>query len=302
MFGWSAILARDLWRRDRAVADKYIALGLMVAAFAQIQAALYPGTHPGPVSAADLLRLGFYAILLLAIEGEARSVMSSLRKANVKLERLRASEVERAAFEERARLSRELHDGLAQALWLAKLKVVRLLAQPGLNGETRGLAEETADAVELGLNEARQAVLAMHTSATTDSAFSELLERYVNDYGDRFAIPVEFSADEPLPPLGARTQAELLRIAQEALANVHRHARASLVAVSVGVQGEEITLSVSDDGRGFDINEVSDSKFGLSAMRERAGLIGGRLSISSLAGRGTTVSVCAPLQPVLRPE
>lgn len=227
--------------------------------------------------------------------------MSSLRSANDALERLRASEMERAAVEERGRLSRELHDGLAQALWLAKLKVIRLLAQPGLDAETRELATETAAAVELGLNEARQAVLAMHTSATTDSAFSVLLERYVNDYGDRFAIPVEFSSDDVIPQLPARTQAELLRIAQEALANVHRHAQASSVGVSVAVNEDEVTLSIVDNGRGFDVDEVSDSKFGLSAMRERAGLIGGRLRISSILGSGTTVCVSAPLRPMLGP-
>jgi len=300
LFAWSALLARDLWCRDRAVADKYIAVGLVVAAFAQIMAAVYPGTHPGPVSAADILSLGFYVILLLAIESEARSVLSSLRTANETLEQLRISEVERAAVDERARLSRELHDGLAQALWLAKLKFVRLRAQPGLSSDTRELATETAAAVELGLSEARQAVLAMHTSATTDSAFSTLLERYVDDYGDRFAIPVEFSATEPIPPLPARMQAELLRIAQEALANVHRHADATSVGVSVGIADDEITLAISDDGQGFVVDEVSDSKFGLSAMRERAGLICGRLRIWSKPGEGTTVSVTAPLQPVSR--
>jgi signal transduction histidine kinase len=294
LLGAAAILARHLWLRDGAVGDKYIAFGLILAGFAQVHSAVFPGTHPGPVSSADVLRLGFDVVLLLAIEAEARAVMSSLRSANRTMKELRAVEIDRAALDERARLARELHDGLAQALWLAKLKIVRLLSSERLTPAGRQLASETADAVELGLSEARQAVMAMHTSAATDSGFTTLLSRYLRDYADRFGIDVDFATDGEVPQLRARVQAELLRIAQEALTNVHRHAEATSVTVRVGGHDGEVELSIVDNGRGFTDAEIADSAFGLAAMRERATIIGGRLDVTSVLHHGTRVRVVTP--------
>jgi signal transduction histidine kinase len=97
--------------------------------------------------------------------------------------------------------------------------------------------------------------------------------------------------------LPARTQAELLRIAQEALSNVRRHAGASRVTVRVRRMNGEISLSIIDDGRGFRPADATDAGFGLSAMRERAGLVGSRLAIRSKPGHGTEILVTAPVGP-----
>ncbi|HEU0236495.1 MAG TPA: sensor histidine kinase [Candidatus Limnocylindrales bacterium] len=297
LFGIAAWMTRLIWRRDGATGDKFVAFGLMLAAFAQLHAAAIPGTHPGPVTSADVLRLGFDLVLLLAIEAEARSVLAALRRANQTLEDLRTIEVERAALGERERLSRELHDGLAQALWLAKLKIARLSSDGTLTDDARQLAGDAAAAVELGLAEARQAVLAMRIAADTEASFCSLMDRYLEDHADRFGLVVEFDCDPNLPALPARTQAELLRIAQEALSNVRRHAAASRVTVRARRLNDEIALSIIDDGRGFRPAVETDTGFGLSAMRERAGLIGGRLAIRSEPGLGTEVLVTAPIGP-----
>ena len=297
LFGMAAWMTRLIWRRDGATGDKFVAFGLMLAAFAQLHAATFPGTHPGPVTSADVLRLGFDLVLLLAIEAEARSVLAALRRANQTLEDLRTIEVERAALGERERLSRELHDGLAQALWLAKLKIARLSSDDSLTDDARQLTGDAAAAVELGLAEARQAVLAMRIAADTEASFCSLMDRYLEDHADRFGLTVEFDCDPNLPPLPARTQAELLRIAQEALSNVRRHAAASRVSVRARRLNGEISLSIIDDGRGFRPADETDTGFGLSAMRERAGLIGGRLAIRSEPGLGTEVLVTAPVGP-----
>jgi len=302
LFGAVAIVCRELWRRDRSIGDAYVTLGLVIVSFAHLHDAFSPGTHPGPVTSGDLLRLGFVVALLLAVEAEARSMLISLRRSNQALERLRATEVERAALEERAWLSRELHDGLSQDLWLAKLKVGRLAAMD-LTPGARDVVDEVSEAIELGLTEARQAVMALRVAPGPDDSFGNLLARYVDDFQDRFGLQVAFDCPEDLPTMPVRTQAELLRIAQEALANVRRHADATVVRVQAAGQDGRIRMSVVDNGRGFDRATVSGNTYGLAAMRERAALIDGELEVRSAPGEGTLVQVLAPLQtPALKPR
>jgi signal transduction histidine kinase len=136
----------------------------------------------------------------------------------------------------------------------------------------------------------------MNLSTRSDSSFESLLERFVHDYSDRFGLPVRFEVAGSIPPLPARTQAELLRIAMEALTNVKRHATAAHANVLVQAEDGVINLTVTDDGRGFDVDERRDSSFGLSSMRERAALIGGRLDIRSGPGVGTRIGVTAPIR------
>jgi signal transduction histidine kinase len=301
LFGVAAIVGRSVWRRDRAVGDAYVTIGVIIAAFAEVHAAAFPSTHPGPVTSVDLLRLAFAVVLLLAVEAEARRVMGSLRVANATLERLRAAEVERAALEERSRLSRELHDGLAQALWLAKLKVGRLAATAGFTSAGRILVDEASEAVDVALAEARQAVMALRTSADASDSFCDLLARCVDDFVDRFGLRVEMRCVLDSPDLPPRMQAELLRIAQEALTNVHRHADATLVRLRVAADDGVLRLCVEDDGRGFDRAVVSRRSFGLASMSERAALIGGTLAIDSSPAEGTRITVVAPLSPAAVP-
>jgi signal transduction histidine kinase len=294
LFAAAAMICRRLWRRDRSIADAYVTFGLVLAAFAQVHGAISPSTHPGPVASGDLLRLGFYITLLLAIEAEARSVLAALWRANQTLERLHQSEIERAALEERAWLSRELHDGLAQDLWLAKLKVGRLSGLD-LPPDARRLVDEVGGAIDLGLAEARQAVMALRIAAESEDTFADLMTRYVDDFEDRFGLRVEFDGGVDLPPLPVRTQAELLRIAQEALANAHHHADATVVRVRATAEGGSFRLSVVDNGRGFDPVAAHPQAFGLIAMRERAALIGADLKVTSAPGDGTRILVTAPL-------
>jgi signal transduction histidine kinase len=296
LFIGAVVLYRRLWIRDRSVGDAFVTIGLLFAAFAMLIGAITPGSHPGPVTIADVMWLAFDVALLLAVEAEARVILRALRETNSTLEELRAAEVAKAGLEERVRLSRELHDGLTQDLWLAKLKIGRLEMVPGVAPEARALAAEATSAIDQGLAEAHQAVMAMRIAAA-DGTFGQLLARYTEDFEDRFGLRVQLDLAPDLPTLPVRTQAELLRIAQEALTNVHRHSHASSVAVSVRATDTEIHLSVMDDGVGFTVGEPLATDFGLLAMRERAALIGGDLQILSQPGSGTHLSVRAPLKP-----
>jgi signal transduction histidine kinase len=297
LFVGAVVVYRRLWLRDRSVADAFVTVGLLFAAFAMAIGASTAGSHPGPVTIADALWLAFDVTLLLAIEAEARVILRALRQANATLEELRAVEVSKAALEERARLSRELHDGLTQDLWLAKLKIGRLSAALGKDPEAHALVSDASDAIDQGLAEAHQAVMAMRIAAAEDGSFGQLLARYTEDFQDRFGQRVRVECDPDLPELPVRTQAELLRIAQEALANVHRHADARIARIRARVEDGWFVLVVQDDGRGFEVAEPGQSDFGLLAMRERAAMIGGELLIESRPGGGTRVEIRAPVLP-----
>ena len=161
LFLWAAALSRRLYLRNRSIGDGVVAVGLVFAAFAQVQATLYPSTYAGVVAGGDFLRVAFDFILLLGIQAAARATLSELRVANIDLARLRGIEVDRAAVDERSRLSRELHDGLAQDLWLAKLKTSRLAGLPDLGPEAMALTTELGSAIDAGLAEAQHAVTAL---------------------------------------------------------------------------------------------------------------------------------------------
>ena len=111
------------------MADGFLSIALVIAGFAELQQGFYPGVYTGLVTTGYVLRLIAYGVLLVGIYGEQRSDLRALRAANAALDRMRVSEGERAALEERTRLAREIHDGLAQQLWFAKLKFDRLAAQ-----------------------------------------------------------------------------------------------------------------------------------------------------------------------------
>ncbi len=288
-------LCRRLWRRDHVVADAYLALGLIVASFAQIHEAAFPGVEPIRVASSDILWLFFGLMLVLAIEAEARRSLDELRRANETLERLRNAEADRAALEERTKLSRELHDGLAQDLWLAKLKAARLVALPDLSPEASVLSYELDGAIEAGLAEARNAVETLRMTSRTSSSFRELLVRSIEEFEDRFGIRTELECPTELPHLGARTESELLRIAQEGLSNVARHADATLVSIRVEHRDGNVRMSIRDNGVGFDPDAIGEGHYGVAGMRERAGLARGEMTITSHPQDGTLIEVLVPV-------
>jgi signal transduction histidine kinase len=293
------VLAADLTRRHHhrtgAMGDGFLAVGLVFAAFGEFHTAFYPSTYGGLVTSGDLLTVAFAVVILIGIEAESRATRAELGRANETLGRLKDSEVRRAALEERTRLSRELHDGLAQDLWLAKLKVGRLAAMPDLAPDAKVVCDELTGAIDAGLADARQAVMALRLGSEPAASLRELMARYVDDFGDRFGLRAEFTCDGELPRLTARAEAELLRIAQEALNNVVHHADATVVRVRAGIVEQQLELVVGDNGVGFEPSQVREGSVGLASMRERAQIIGGELEIDSQPQDGTRIRVRIPL-------
>ncbi|MEK6191884.1 MAG: sensor histidine kinase [Chloroflexota bacterium] len=290
-FLWAAALAYQVYRRDRRGIDAFLAVGLMVAAFSQIHFAIHPGTYATLITTGDLLRVAFYALLLVALAAESRGDVRALRRANEEIVRLREIDLARATVEERARLAREIHDGMSQELWYAKLKQGRLLLGSGLPEEARRLAEEVAHAIESALAEARQAIMALRPAEGT--TFTQVLERYVEDFADRFGIPADCVCDPALEQLPARAQAEMLRIVQEALNNARKHADATRVHVEGSAGPSGLRLTIADNGHGFNVDQPTTG-YGLGSMRERAALIGATIQIESQAQGGTRVVVELP--------
>ena len=297
----AAILLRRLYIRYGRMSDAYLAVGLVVAAFSQLHFAIDPVVAAGVVTSTDALRLLFYLILMLGIQAEIGGDLRALQRANAELHRLREVDAANATLAERTRLAREIHDGLAQDLWYAKLKQGRLTQSPSLDAEAKTTAGEVLNAIDSALAEARQAVMAMRVDPTAASSLAEVLRSYVEDFSDRFGIRAEYQAEGTLQRLPPRTEAEVLRIVQEALNNVRRHADATLVRVRTEQAGAISRISVTDNGRGFDPAAVPPGSYGLRGMRERADLVGASLDIWSRPRDGTRISIDVTIEEAPRP-
>ena len=287
----AGVLAHRAFRRSGRAADALLAAGLLVAAFSQVHSIIHPGSYSSVVTSADLLRVVFYGLLLFGVVAESRDDLADLRAATREVRRLAASEFVAAGLEERARLAREIHDGLAQDLWYAKLKQSRLAQMAGFSGEAQQLSNEVGTAIDDALAEARHAIAAMREGAESGSLL-EMLSRHVEDFADRFALRAELTVDGPLPEISPRAQAEVLRITQEAMTNVRKHADATFVRVNLAAT-PDLCLTITDNGRGF-LPDAVPAGFGLESMRQRAAVVGATLTVRSESQNGTRVVLVVP--------
>jgi signal transduction histidine kinase len=289
----AALLAHRAYRRSGRAGDVLLAAGLLIAAASQVHSAIHPGSYSSVVTTGDLLRLGFYVVLLAGVVAESRDDLADLRAATMEVRRLAEAEFAAATLEERARLAREIHDGLAQELWYAKLKQSRLAQIADFGDEPRQLSQEVEAAIDMALAEARHAVAAMRGGSEGGSLL-EILRRQVEDFSDRFAIRADLVREGSVEPdIGPRAHAELIRIVQEALTNVRKHGDATVVRVTVETDGD-LRIVISDNGRGFRA-DTAPAGFGLESMRQRAAVIGARLSVTSAPHDGSRVELVMPL-------
>jgi signal transduction histidine kinase len=209
-------------------------------------------------------------------------------------ERLRVAAIE----EERLRLAREMHDGVAQVLASvnARSQAIREHVRAGRDEEAITHLERLAADARAVHNEVRESILALRATAST-SGISSTLEEYLDNWQDQTGIAVIRLLEGELRLVPER-EVQVLRIAQEALANVHKHSGASQVRIELAREGEMAKLEISDDGRGFEPGRgAKDGRphFGLLTMRERAQAVDAALDISTEPGKGTTVRLSVPL-------
>ena len=211
-----------------------------------------------------------------------------------------ALEAERlsAALLERDRIARELHDSLAQVVGVTHLRLRALAGRPALASDPRlrGELDDLADLCQQTHRDVREAILGLKDAHRHDRALLDHLEDYTALFSRTSGIPTtlctEAARSLSLPP---DAEVQVIRVIQEALSNVRKHAGARSATVRVQVDAAHTDFVVSDDGQGFSLADTHRKDgFGLTTMRERTESVGGRLCIESTPGRGTDVTVRLP--------
>jgi signal transduction histidine kinase/ligand-binding sensor domain-containing protein len=198
-----------------------------------------------------------------------------------------------AVLTERTRIAREVHDTLAQDFVGVSLQlelVAQMLARNDFSA-ARSQIDTTRKLVREGLDDARQSIWELRAVSAKDSLPTRL-GRVIQRAGER-GLKAECRVGGTYRALPQELEDEILRIAQEAVTNVVRHAGASTVSVDLRYSPESLLLRIADDGCGFDVAAASsnDGHFGVKGMRERAEKITGQLEVESLTGKGTRVTM-----------
>ncbi|MDR5694787.1 MAG: histidine kinase [Armatimonadota bacterium] len=204
-----------------------------------------------------------------------------------------------AQEEERNRIARELHDEAGQAL-TSLMVGLRVLGESGSLEEIRRRAEELRDIAAKTLENVKNLAVELRPRILDDLGLVAALERMTKQCSRQFGIRIDFQAIGLNRRLPLDVEVAVYRIVQEALTNVGKHAQAESASVLLEQRDHSLIAIVEDDGRGFDVEQILqesrlDAKLGLYGMIERADLIGGKLSIESRPGGGTTVFLEIPL-------
>ena len=263
----AAIGFGERYRRRGEDLDQWLSVVASLTVFATLSQIFTPGPTLLQVGRGDFLVLMAQAVLVIGLWRVIRS-----------------SEFGRAVAEERARVAREIHDGLAQYLFTVSTHASMLEA----GADPEEILPRLKEAALLAQQEARYAILAL-SSAAGRSPFDSALRRYVDVLTADGALEVELEID-PTIVLGPDEQIEIFRIVQEGLANARRHANARSAWVEIGERGTERFVQVRDDGGGFE-PETTEGGQGLRNIGERATSIGAALSLRSTPGRGTSLEV-----------
>ncbi|MDP8950794.1 MAG: PAS domain S-box protein [Actinomycetota bacterium] len=210
--------------------------------------------------------------------------------------RLFAAAQGKAALEERQRLARELHDSVSQALYgiaLGSRTAHALLDREDPPERVSEWLEYVLSLAEAGLTEMRALIFELRPESLETEGLIAALKQQAAALGARHEIPVEATLGEE-PDLPLETKEALYRIAQEALHNTVKHARASRADLKLECDTRDVTLEISDDGAGFDPSEDFSGHLGLKSMRERAARLGGTLQVESAPGEGTRIRARIP--------
>ncbi|MEA5358799.1 sensor histidine kinase [Amycolatopsis sp., V23-08] len=230
-------------------------------------------------------------IVPIAIAVVTAAVITFMRRQTV---RLRESERRAGVLAERHRVSRDIHDALAQGL---SSQAMLLQAADQAWDRPELAREHLRSALRVGagnLSEARRLVQDLAPADLADATLDEALRAVAG----RAGLPAEVRVDGTSRQLPERVQSALVRIAQGALANALEHADAGRAVVTLTYLDDQVVLDVADDGRGFALKEQPPGErgHGLPAMRARAQQLGGRLTVESAPGQGTVISAAIPLE------
>lgn len=265
-----ASIAYTLRAADRAdPLLRWLGPACALAAFARVNYALYPSLYTDWFYTGDLLRTGFYLVLLFGAIREISQYWDAYSRV--------------AVLEDRRRLARELHDGVIQELALLRMEGSSLPSDLPAKGPIIA-------ACDRALDEARAAVHALGRGG--DEPLGFVLHRTVRELSQRYRVRFEIEVENSIDAT-AEQQHTLLRITREAVANAVRHGRAGHLCVRLSRDGGRRCLVIQDDGTGFDVGGATgvDAGYGLVSMRDRARTLPGSVDVASRPGEGSVVTV-----------
>ena len=255
---------------------------------------------------AEMVRLTDLALDSLRMHSRERDDLRLRQASGISREKMISMDVQtaglleqleyQAVLEERGRLAREIHDGLAQTLAFLKMEAARMQGYVA-RGEV-GSVDRTLQACYRTLSDAyldaRQAI--DNLRRVPDEKFTDWLHSTVDDFETLTGVTVELSSKELGYPFPAPVKAQVMRIVQEALTNIRKHAQACAVSISTVEYVGEVVIEIQDNGCGFSPEDVRASQYGLRSMRERAESIGAEFQVVGAPGSGTTVRLHIPIR------
>jgi signal transduction histidine kinase/ligand-binding sensor domain-containing protein len=198
-----------------------------------------------------------------------------------------------AVLAERNRIAREIHDTLAQGFVAVSLQLELLGRKLGDAPDgVKSLVQQTRELVQSSLEEARRSIWELRSQGSDAADFRSRLSRMATEIGKRAGLNVQFSVLGTYRALPEKMENEFLKIGQEAVTNVVRHAQAQQLTINLAYENKKVRMTIADDGRGFEGDANSsgpDGHFGLRGMRERADEIGADLTVKSAPGEGTQI-------------
>jgi len=317
-FVWLAfplwLLAGFVMRMRWAIVFSLVVLLVVIAA---------PLAHTGTTSYANVIGPvvgGVFALgisrgyLELVRDGRERqrliaSLIAAQEETAALQDELALAQRDAGAVAERTRLSRDIHDTVAQSL--TSIGMIAASASASASAPTAAGSEgpdaaarafsQIAELAREGLADTRRIVDALMPAELEGAALADALQRMLARLHDETGISTELRVDDDFPPLPVAAEVALLRTAQSALANVRLHARAQRVVVTMADGGDSVRLDIVDDGVGFDVTGWAsrppgpDGGYGLRAIRERLRELGGTLDVESVPGEGAALSASVPL-------
>ena len=261
-----------LRKPDRDELTRWIAPACVLASFASVQYFMFPSLYSEWFYTGDVFRLAFYLLLVVGVASDIWRYQLDGRRL--------------AVLEERRRIARDLHDGLAQELnYIVGATETAVSQMP-----TSARLLQISAAAERALDESRRAIAALTRpeDESLDAALAQAASEVANRVGAKLVLDLD-----PTVEVTAAAREQLVRIVREAVTNAARHGHAGYVRVTLA-NGDGISLIVTDDGEGFDPRLEHETGFGLVSMRERARAIGGELSVRSRLAAGTEVVLLLP--------
>lgn len=229
---------------------------------------------------------------------ERKKSEEQLKQSHEQLRQL-ASHLQDVREEEQKRIAREVHDELGQQITGLKMDVAwiwKKIAATKVDISIEEKLKEMTSLLDSAVKTIRKIASELRPSILDDMGLVAALEWQSVEFQKRFQIPIEFTSSSQMPEVDSAIATGLFRLFQESLTNVARHSRATMVSAKLDMDEEKITLSIADNGKGFDTEQSGGRKtLGLLGMKERTLMMNGRLNFISAPGKGTTVSIVVPL-------